>query len=204
MFPDGFAGFAFAAIAVGALVPASIMSIAAANLFSRNVWHDWIHRSAEPREQALVSRLVSLVVKVGALLFILYLPTTDVINFQLAGGVWILQTLPAVLFALYTRWLNRWAVLAGWATGMAWGTYMLAKIHFAGSTYDLGGLGAHWTWYIGLIAVLGNMAVVAAGTLLAVLLGWRPGRSVIAEEEFERQVRPEPPVDVLEPEAASA
>jgi SSS family solute:Na+ symporter len=38
MFPSWFAGFAFAAIAIGALVPASIMSIAAANLFTRNVW----------------------------------------------------------------------------------------------------------------------------------------------------------------------
>src|SRR5207245_7309728 len=34
-FPDWFAGFAFAAIAIGALVPAAVMSIAAANLFTR-------------------------------------------------------------------------------------------------------------------------------------------------------------------------
>jgi len=32
MFPEWFAGFAFAAISIGALVPASIMSIAAASL----------------------------------------------------------------------------------------------------------------------------------------------------------------------------
>src|SRR5437764_1354726 len=34
MFPSWFAGFAFAAISIGALVPAAIMSIAAANLFT--------------------------------------------------------------------------------------------------------------------------------------------------------------------------
>ncbi|HET7567630.1 MAG TPA: sodium:solute symporter [Gaiellaceae bacterium] len=197
MFPSGFAGFAFAAIAVGALVPASVMSIAAANLFSRNVWRDFIRRHAEPREEALVSRVVSLLVKVGALVFILYLPTTDVINFQLAGGVWILQTLPAVLFSLYTRWLNRWAVLAGWAVGMGWGTYMLAKIHFAGSAYDLGGLGSHWTWYIGLYAVLANVVVVAVGTALAYLLGWRP-RTTIAEAEYEEQLTSRPPTEPLD------
>ena len=37
-FPSWFAGIAFAAIAVGALVPAAIMSIAAANLFTRNIY----------------------------------------------------------------------------------------------------------------------------------------------------------------------
>jgi hypothetical protein len=37
MFPDWFAGVAFAAIGIGALVPAPIMSIAAANLFTRNI-----------------------------------------------------------------------------------------------------------------------------------------------------------------------
>ena len=35
MFPEWFAGFCLAAIAIGALVPAAIMSIAAANLFTR-------------------------------------------------------------------------------------------------------------------------------------------------------------------------
>ena len=36
-FPSWFVGFAFAAIAIGALVPASIMSIATANLYTRNI-----------------------------------------------------------------------------------------------------------------------------------------------------------------------
>jgi SSS family solute:Na+ symporter len=37
IFPESFAGFCLAAVAVGALVPAAIMSIAAANLFTRNL-----------------------------------------------------------------------------------------------------------------------------------------------------------------------
>ena len=36
VFPSWFVGFAFAAIAIGALVPAAVMSIAAANLFTRS------------------------------------------------------------------------------------------------------------------------------------------------------------------------
>src|SRR6204780_2469719 len=39
-FPPWFAGFAFAAVAIGALVPAAIMSIAAANLFTRNIYKE--------------------------------------------------------------------------------------------------------------------------------------------------------------------
>ncbi|MFX7784458.1 sodium:solute symporter, partial [Acinetobacter baumannii] len=38
LFPGWFAGFAFAAIAIGALVPAAVMSIGASNLFTRNFW----------------------------------------------------------------------------------------------------------------------------------------------------------------------
>ncbi len=41
MFPSWFAGVAFAAIAIGALVPAAIMSIAAANLFTRNIYREF-------------------------------------------------------------------------------------------------------------------------------------------------------------------
>ena len=37
-FPDWFAGVAYAAIGIGALVPAAIMSIAAANLWTRNIY----------------------------------------------------------------------------------------------------------------------------------------------------------------------
>src|SRR3954447_16514071 len=42
MFPDWFAGIAFAAIGIGALVPAAIMSIAAANLFTRNIYKEYL------------------------------------------------------------------------------------------------------------------------------------------------------------------
>ncbi len=45
MFPAWFAGFCLAAIAIGALVPAAIMSIATANLFTRNLYGELVHRS---------------------------------------------------------------------------------------------------------------------------------------------------------------
>ncbi|HLZ07930.1 MAG TPA: sodium:solute symporter, partial [Chloroflexota bacterium] len=71
MFPSWFIGFAFAAIAIGALVPASVMSIAAANLFTRNVYREYIRPTLTDQEESTVAKLASLVVKIGALAFIL-------------------------------------------------------------------------------------------------------------------------------------
>jgi solute:Na+ symporter, SSS family len=122
VFPSWFAGVAFSAIAIGALVPAAIMSIAAANLFTRNIYREFFRPQATPREEAKVSKIASLVVKFGALLFVLSLDRQNAINFQLLGGVWILQTFVGIVAGLYTRWLHRWAVLAGWAVAMVYGT----------------------------------------------------------------------------------
>jgi SSS family solute:Na+ symporter len=132
MFPDWFAGVAFAAIAIGALVPAAIMSIAAANLWTRNIYTAFINPEATPKQEARQSKLVSLVVKFGALAFVLGLGTQEAINFQLLGGVWILQTMPALVFSLYTRWFHRWALLAGWAVGMAYGTWTAYQVPVVG------------------------------------------------------------------------
>jgi len=123
-FPSWFAGVGYAAIAIGALVPAAIMSIAAANLFTRNIYRAYFRPDATPREEATVSKLVSLVVKVGALFFVLALSKSFAINLQLLGGVWILQTFPAIVVGLYTRWFHRWALLAGWAAAMIYGTWV--------------------------------------------------------------------------------
>jgi SSS family solute:Na+ symporter len=137
-FPSWFAGIAFAAIAIGALVPAAIMSIAAANLWTRNIYKAFINPDATPKQEATQSKLISLVVKFGALAFVLGLPTELAINFQLLGGVWILQTMPTLVFALYTRWFHRWALLGGWAVGMVYGTwtaYMVAAPGKPGSHF---------------------------------------------------------------------
>src|ERR1700712_1170726 len=145
-FPSWFAGVAFAAIAIGALVPAAIMSIAAANLFTRNIYKEYVRPRASVREEAQVSKLVSLLVKVGALLAILTLDVQNAIDFQLIGGVLILQVLPPVVFLLYGRWFHRWALLLGWAVGMAAGILMLyttpapsgpPKAHFGSAQWAL-------------------------------------------------------------------
>ncbi|MBV8375602.1 MAG: sodium:solute symporter, partial [Verrucomicrobia bacterium] len=101
IFPAWFAGFSFAAIAIGALVPAAIMSIGAANLFTRNIWRAFIDPGIHPARESAVAKIVSLGVKLGALIFIVFLPTQYAIDLQLLGGVWILQTFPAIVFGAF-------------------------------------------------------------------------------------------------------
>jgi SSS family solute:Na+ symporter len=147
MFPSWFTGVAFAAIAIGALVPAAIMSIAAANTFTRNIYKEWLKKDATPAQEAKVSKLMSLLVKAFALMFVLTLDKQNAINFQLLGGIWIMQTFPAVVFSLFTRWFHRYGLLLGWAVGMAYGTVQAYNVinpvtgkHFGGSTALIPGI----------------------------------------------------------------
>jgi SSS family solute:Na+ symporter len=170
LFPSWFAGFAFAAIAIGALVPAAVMSIGAANLFTRNFWKAYINPEVDPAGEASVAKIASLVVKVGALLVILYLPTQFALDLQLLGGLWILQVFPAVVFCLFTRWFLAPALIAGWAIGLIGGTYLswvdgLKPLHLV-SFGDLS-----FTMYVGLIALAAN--IVTAVVINSVLIGTR-------------------------------
>jgi quinol monooxygenase YgiN len=167
MFPPAFAGFALAAIAIGALVPASIMAIAAANLFSRNIYRKLVVHPSQPEVETRVSKLASLTVKFAAVGFILVAPTTYVVNFQLAGGVWIVQTLPAVFLSLFLPWLDRKATIAGWTVGTAIGSWLLVDSGFASSTVHLRFLVLDTTVYVGLAALVANLLVVLGGSAVA-------------------------------------
>jgi len=172
-FPDWFAGVAFAAIGIGGLVPAAIMSIAAANLFTRNIYLRFIDPHCTPRAEARNAKIVSLVVKFGALVFIIFLPLQYAITLQLLGGIWISQTIPAVIVGLYTRWLDPWALLVGWAAGIVAGTAMAATTHFQSAVYPLALGGLTVPGYAALYALALNFAV--AVVLSALLNGVRLG-----------------------------
>jgi solute:Na+ symporter, SSS family len=190
MFPGWFAGVAFAAVAIGALVPAAIMSIAAANLWTRNVYKEYLRRDATPAQEARSSKIASLVVKFGALVAILALDPQFSIDLQLIGGVIILQTLPAVGLGLLTRWFHRGGLVAGWVAGMAAGFWMLwstpqtlvtadgpkvVREHFGGSAFRLSELGLDTTTtvYSGFLALAVNL-LVAAAVSVALRLGGVP------------------------------
>src|SRR6266487_1348497 len=170
MFPSWFAGVGFSAIVIGALVPAAIMSIAAANLFTRNVYREYFKPDASPDHETRVARLVSLVVKAGALVFALALSKTFSINLQLLGGIWILQTFPSIVAGLYTRWFHRWALLIGWTAAMIFGTITAynqpvagqANSHFGTSTSAVLG----HTVYIAMTALVINVVAAVVLTLI--------------------------------------
>ncbi|OIJ67037.1 monocarboxylate uptake permease MctP [Streptomyces mangrovisoli] len=206
MFPDWFAGVAFAAIGIGALVPAAIMSIAAANLFTRNIYKDFIKPDATPAQETKVSKIVSLVVKAGALVFVLTMDRTVAINYQLLGGIWILQTFPALVGGLFTRWFHRWALIAGWAVGMAYGTvaaYGVAsptQAHFGGSSKEIPGIGE--IGYIGLTAFVLNVVVAVAATFVLRAVGAPDGTDETRPADYTADAG-DPDVEVELPPATA-
>jgi solute:Na+ symporter, SSS family len=172
VFPSWFAGVAFAAIAIGALVPASVMSIAVANIYTRNVYREFVNSNCTSAQETRTAKLASLIVKVGALAFILFLPLSYAVQLQLLGGVWIIQTLPAVVFALYTRFFNGWALLMGWAVGVAAATWMATQLDFKSAIYPIALGSFSVPCYVALPSVLLNIAIAALLSSAVKLIGY--------------------------------
>jgi len=114
---------------------------------------------------------------IGALGFALALNKTFSINLQLLGGIWILQTFPAVVVGLYTRWFHRFALIIGWAVGMAYGTVQAYRMpgggqaHFGSSAAPVFG---HVT-YIAITALILNLAAAAVLTPVFRKIGLQDG-----------------------------
>jgi len=193
MFPSWFAGFAFAAISIGALVPAAVMSIAAANLFTRNIYKEYFHRNASDREEANVAKITSLVVKLGALVFILVLPTTNIIQFQLLGGIWILQTLPSVFLGLYTNWFHRWALTTGLVVGFVLGTVMAISQNFV-SVFPFTIGKTSFSVYAALVAVIVNLILVVVLTPIFRAMGIPSGQDITKPADYEAAPEAKEPV----------
>jgi solute:Na+ symporter, SSS family len=179
VFPGWFAGVAFAAIAIGALVPSAIMSIACANIVSRTLYRGFLAPHATNAQEAKVAKLASLLVKVGALVFIIFVPVPYALQFQLLGGLWIIQVLPSVILGLYLRMLNGWALLIGWAAGTTVGTWMAWTTSFKAAVFTVSLAGVSFPGYIALWAVIAN--IVVSVVLSAVLKPFVAPAPVLAE-----------------------
>ena len=168
-------------------------------MFTRNIFKEYFKPDASPRLETRVSQWASLVVKFGALAFAVWLPHTFAINLQLLGGVWVLQLLPMLVGGLFTRWFHRWALLAGWAAGMIYGTiaaynvYSPTSSHWASSSDIVFG----HTVYIGLTAVVINIVVSVVLTLIIKAVRVPAG----ADETLPHQYTADP-VDAPAPEPA--
>jgi SSS family solute:Na+ symporter len=163
MFPDWFLGFSFAAIVIAALVPAAIMAIGGASLFTRNIWKPFVHPEMTSFAESKLARRASVAVLFAALCFVMFFPTQYAIDLQLIGGIWILQIFPTVVFGLYRTDLLGPACLLGWLSGMTLGTWWIignglkpvASVHFLEGDYR---------FYIGVIALAANIVVSFSGS----------------------------------------
>lgn len=184
-FSPWFVGVAFAAILIGALVPASVMAIAASNLFTRNIYVEYFAQKSTPERQAGVAKFVSLLVMLGALIFVVGIPLKFSLYLQTLGGVWILQTVPMIVGGLYTRWFHRSALLIGWLVGMVLGTWMEATVGFSSSFFSLspGIIG-----YSGVWALIANLIVVFGLTLILNAAKVSNGKDHTQESDYEEDV----------------
>jgi len=190
-FPAWFAGFSFAALAIGALAPAAIMSIAAANLFSRNIYREFVDRSCSERQEANVAKLLSLLVKFGALAFILFFPKDLAINLQHVGNIWIIQTLPPVFLALYTNWLHRQALIIGLLGGLLASTGMVVAQNFLSPSWSplvsMHFLDMQVSLYAALPGLIVNLVLCIGLTPVFRMFGVSNGRDYTMLTELDRK-----------------
>jgi len=180
-FPAWFAGVAFGAIAIGALVPAAIMAIAAANIFSRDIYSQFM---ASAGLETVVAKLFSIVMIIGAVVFILVIPSTYAVQLQLLGGMWIIQTFPSVVFSVFTRFFNGTALLVGWAVGIFTATYLVALNHFVGSTYPFHLFGMTLPSYIAFATVILNAAVALVLSVPLNMFASDRGRDITTAADY--------------------
>ncbi|HTX57112.1 MAG TPA: sodium:solute symporter [Candidatus Acidoferrales bacterium] len=162
IFPDWFAGVGYAAIIIGALVPAAIMAIGGANLFASNIFQEF--SATRHPGQTSIAKMVTLAICIVALLFVVFIKPQYAIGFQFLGGAWILQTFPAFVIGLYTNWFNPKALLLGWIAGVGTGTYMAVQTNYtAAFPLHLGGA-TPLVGYGPFYALLLNLVVTAVAT----------------------------------------
>ena len=166
LLPSWLSGAALLGIFIGGLVPAAIMAIAAANLFTRNIAKE-IKPNITPKGETKIAQVFAVVFKFLALGFVFLIPATYAIQLQLFGGILILQVLPSFVFGMITKNLNRRALFLGLVAGVASGLYIMeAANSYATWTTTLVGTGLGPV-FIGMIALAINIAIVLAGTWVA-------------------------------------
>lgn len=175
-FPPWLSGVGLAAIVIGALVPAAIMAIGSANLFASNVFRGFRPGHAH---DAHLSKLLTIALCAFALCFVIFVPTQYAINFQLLGGIWMVQIVPAFVFGLYTRAFHPAALLAGWIVAMAAATAMAVQTAAGGTgispNITLALFGHPVTAYIAVYALALNLIVCVVASPLFRVFGVQAG-----------------------------
>jgi SSS family solute:Na+ symporter len=153
-YPPWVMGFVGAAGALAALVPASALLLASASVMTKNVLGDWFGIATKDRTRVFATRICVLVVAGMALLMWTQTKSTTLGELLLLYYNGITQFMPGFVFALVWKRVNAWAVGAG----------IVASVTLA---VTLAALGKYpWGLNPGLVALLLNVAIVVAITLL--------------------------------------
>ena len=145
-------------IILGSMIPASIMSIASANLFTRNIYKNLIAGDIGDSAEKTVSRISVAVIILLALYASLTINPSFIIMLQLMAGSWIVQLFPLVFVPLFTNRVSKVPAGAATVAGIAVTTYILFLVHFKVAVYK-------GVW-VGLYGMGAEAAVLAALTFL--------------------------------------
>jgi SSS family solute:Na+ symporter len=194
-----------AGLAVGSLVPAAVMSIAAANLYTRGLHRPFFRPWASVAEQARISRYVSFSIKFAALALIIFIRPQYSLDLQLIGGIFVLQTVPALFIGMFTSWFHRAALALGLVVGAVVGMVLsyqipeyatggsrMVRAHFGGSAWPLSHLGVDTSQriYVGVAALVVNLAVVVVATVVLRGLRVPDGRDATREADYSADFNP--------------
>ncbi len=158
-FPPTFVIITFAAIIIGAMIPAAIQSLSAANLITRNIYLEYFNKNAPEKRQVLVGRIFVFVIILLSLIWVLIPAASGLIFYMLTMSyAFLLQTLPAIILSMYMPKLDKYSVGAGWFAGMSFVIYGLFTVNFASSL--LPNLGYTYVGFDGLIINLAVLAIV--------------------------------------------
>ncbi len=138
-------------IILGSMVPASIMAIASANLFTKNIYQNLIDPGISDKSQELMSKVsVAFIIALALLLSVIINPIL-IIKLQLIGGIIILQLFPVVFMPLFTNRISKIPASIALAGGLFTILYLLYVTHL-NIIYD--------KIYIGLIGVAVEIILV--------------------------------------------
>ena len=86
------------------VIVTAVMSVACANIVSRNIFREFVNPSATDAQEARVARLASLLVKAGALVFIILVPAPYIVPLGIGVCPELFSTaIPAVGSSFITR-----------------------------------------------------------------------------------------------------
>ena len=94
-------------IILGSMVPASIMALSSANLFTKNIYQNLINPNISDGLQRIISKIAVAFIIVFSLCLSMIINPLLIIKLQLIGGIIILQLFPLIYLPLFTNRVSK-------------------------------------------------------------------------------------------------